>query len=335
MLGTLVVGLGRAGAGLHLPVLRRLGHGGGRPFGRPPITVYDPRRRLGDADLGDVAVAHSPAHAATLVDPDRTVVHLCTGPSARLRPLTELADLGFRRFLVEKPLAGDEVELREVLRLREHGRLDLLPVAQWRSSELTARILGVLAGGRLGRLRSVRFAQSKPRFARTLAGDDHPTAFDVEVPHSLTVALLVAGRGEVVAAGCTDMLLGDAVFPSLGGAWLRLRHADGVLTEIRTDLTAPVRERRVTVELEGGTLVGHYPIGAADEYAQLSVRTKGGKVESVFRDDSLGAFIARAYRHFEGTEPITDEPATGATVVSLLAEAKRVAGLRAPVEVPR
>ncbi|MBM7769872.1 putative dehydrogenase [Actinokineospora baliensis] len=338
MLGTLVVGLGRAGAGLHLPVLRKLGHGGGRPFGRPPITVYDPRRRLAEGeagDLGDVAVAHSLAHAATLLDPERTVVHLCTGPSARLRPLTELADLGFRRFLVEKPLAADEVELREILRLCDHGGLDLLPVTQWRSSELTARIRGVLTGGRLGQLRSIEVTQSKPRFARTLAGDDHPSAFDVEVPHSLAVALLLAGRGEVVGAGCTDMLLGDAVFPALGSAWLRLRHADGVHTDIRADLTSPVRERRITLELDGGTLVGHYPISAADEYAQLSVRTRGGKVDSVFRDDSLAAFLTAAYRHFDGAERIADEPATGAAVVAVLSEAKRQAGLRAPVGAQR
>ncbi|WP_051386469.1 hypothetical protein [Actinokineospora inagensis] len=339
MLGTLVVGLGRAGAGLHLPVLRKLGHGGGRPYGQPPITVYDPQRGPDEpaepSGPSDVAVAHSLAHAATMIDPRRTVVHLCTGPSARLRPLTELADLGFRRFLVEKPLAVDEVELREVLRLREQAGLDLVPVAQWRCSELTARVLGVLRGGRLGRLKSVEFVQSKPRFARTLAGDDHPSAFDVELPHSLTVALMLAGGAEVLGAGCADMLLGDAVFPAMGSAWLRLRHADGVHTEIRADLTSPVRERRMTVELEGGTLVGHYPISAADEYAQLSVRTRGGKVDSVFRDDSLAAFFTRVYRHFEGEEPIVDEPATGVAVAVLVAEAKRRAGLRVPVGVER
>ncbi|WP_018685766.1 hypothetical protein [Actinokineospora enzanensis] len=337
MLGTLVVGLGRSGAGLHLPVLRRLGQGGGRSFGRPPITVYDPRLRtveitdLLGREAADLAVAHSPRHAATLVDPARTVVHLCTGPTARLRPLTELAELGFRRFLVEKPLAADEAELREVLRLRERAGLDLVSVAQWRCSELTGRILGVLGGGRLGQLRSLRFTQTKPRFARTLAGDDHPSAFDVELPHSLAVALLVAGRAEVVDAGCADMLLGDAVFPGMGSAWLRLQHANGARTEIHTDLTSPVRERRITVELANGTLVGHYPVSRTDEYAQLSVRTRGGQVDSVFRDDSLTAFLARAYRHFAGEEPMPDEPLAGASVVALIAEAKRRAGLPTPV----
>ncbi|SDC53403.1 Gfo/Idh/MocA family oxidoreductase [Actinokineospora iranica] len=330
MLGTLIVGLGRSGSGLHLPVLRGLGFGTGRALGRPPIVVFDPA--LADApDRSDVLVARSLAHAATVLDPARTVVHLCTGPTARLRPLTELAELGFRRVLVEKPLAMDETELRDVLRLREQAGLDLLPVAQWRCSELTARIVGVLHGGRLGTVRSLSFQQRKPRFARTCAGDDHPSAFDVELPHSLSVALLLAGPAAVTEAGCADMLVGGAVFPGMGGAWLRLRHENGVLTEIRSDLTAPVRERRLTVGLDAGALVGHYPISSADDYAQLSVRTKGGQVDSVFRDDALAAFIARAYRHFACEEPLLDEPAIGASVVGLIADAKRLANLAAPV----
>ncbi len=329
MLGTLVVGLGRSGAGLHLPALRALGHGSGRSFGRPPIVVFDPHRTV---EAGpDVLNATSLAHAARVLDPDRTVVHLCTGPSTRLRPLTELAELGFRRVLVEMPLAGDEVCLREVLRLRERAGLDLLPVAQWRCSELTNRVLGVLRGGGLGAAKSVTFTQRKPRFSRTLAGDDHPSAFDVEPPHSLAVALLLAGPATVTAAACRDLQIGDAVFPGMGGAWLRLRHDGDVRTEISTDLTAPVRERRIIVELENGVLVGNYAVSAGDHYAQLSVRTPGGQVDSVFRDDSLSAFITRAYQHFAGDAPLLDEPGTGASVVRLVGAAKRLAGLQAPV----
>ncbi|OLR91302.1 Gfo/Idh/MocA family oxidoreductase [Actinokineospora bangkokensis] len=322
MLSALVVGAGRAGAGLHLPVLRGMGYGRGRAVGRPPIVVVDPGVAV--AEQPGVVVAPTLAHAASLLDPARTAVHLCTPPTARLRPLTELAGLGFRHVLVEKPLATSTEELAAVLRLREAAGLDLVPVAQWRCSELTRRIAGVVAGGELGALRSIVFTQTKPRFGRTLRGDEHPTAFDVEVPHSLAVALSIAGPARVTAAGVSDMLLGDAVFTELGGAWVRLAHR-GARTEIRTDLTAPVRERRITVELEHGTLVGHYPVSAADEYAQLLVRNRGAQSHSVFRDDSLTAFIARAHEHFAGGRPILDEPATGAEVVRLLDDAKRLA----------
>ncbi|WP_424189115.1 oxidoreductase [Actinokineospora sp. G85] len=323
MVGALVVGLGRSGAGLHLPVLRALGHGQARALGRPPIVVVDPAASVPPAP--DVLPALSLAHAARLISPARTVVHLCTPPTARLRPLTELAGLGFTRVLVEKPLAVDEVELAGVLRLRAEAGLDLLPVAQWRCSELTRRITAVVAGGELGALRSLSFTQTKPRFTRTALGDSHTTALDVEAPHSVAVALHVAGAAEVADAALSDMVVGDHSYRHMGGARLSLRHAGGVRTEIRTDLTSPVRERRVVAELEGGTLIGHYPATDADDHSQLVVRTASTHSHSVFQDDSLRALIARAHEHFEGGDPLFDEPANGVAVVTLLAQAKRLA----------
>ncbi|WP_436491868.1 Gfo/Idh/MocA family oxidoreductase [Actinokineospora sp. HUAS TT18] len=319
MLGTLVVGLGRAGTALHLPVLRRL-----RPH--QPVFAFDPHRTL---DLPGVVATDSLTHAATITDPASTVVHLCTPPSARVAPLTELAELGFRRILVEKPLVANYADLTEVLRLRDAAGLDLLPVGQWRSSELTRRLRSAIESGDLGPARSITITQNKPRFGRT-PGDDHPTAFDVEVPHSVLLALLLAGPARVDASRCADMLLGDTAYPNMGGATLRLRHDSGIVTEIRTDLTSPIRERRVTVDLDGGTLVGHFAVSDADDHAQLRVNTQGQQLRSVFRDDSLGAFLAHAYRHFAGEDRIADEPETGAAVVELITAAKERAGITVP-----
>lgn len=330
MLGALVVGLGRAGTGLHLPVLRTLRSAVGHPL--PPIVVFDPVRSVPRGQ--DVVVARGVHHAAALTDPATTVVHLCTPPTARAAPLAELAAVGFRRFLVEKPLATDPAALAAIAELAESADLDIVPVAQWRCSELTGRLRALAEGGALGAVTAVAVRQAKPRFTRTLAGDAHPSAFDVEAPHSVALALALAGPARVESAGCSDMLLGAAVFPDLGGAWLTLAHDSGVRTEIVTDLTAPVRERRVTVEFEGGTAVGHFAVSAADDYAQLRLRTPGAGSRWVFRDDSLGAFVACAYRHFDGAEPLPGEFAAGAAVVTLIAEAKRLAA-RTPVGAAR
>ncbi|MGW5053039.1 oxidoreductase [Actinokineospora sp. NPDC004072] len=315
MLGTLVVGLGHAGTRLHLPVLRAL-----RPAGADPVVVVDPVRSVQPGS--DVVRARDLRHAAALTDPAATVVHLCTPPGARVGPMTELAGLGFRRFLVEKPLAADPAALAEVVALAELADLDVVPIAQWRCSELTRRLLAL--ADELGPPVSIAVRQAKPRFSRTLEGDAHPSAFDVEAPHSVALALRLAGPARVAAAGCADMRLGAAVFPDLGGAWLSLAHDSGVRTEITTELTAPVRERRVTVEYAGGRAVGHFAVSAADDFAQLAVQSPGKRTHAVFRDDALTAFIARAYRHFAG-EPMTGELAAGAAVVSLIADAKRLA----------
>ena len=328
MLGTLVVGLGRAGAHLHLPVVRTLRSGHPDPL--PPIVAFDPVRSV---QLGpDVVAARDPRHAAELTDPATTVVHVCTPPSARLDPVADFAAAGFRRFLVEKPLAADPAALAALLDLTRRAGLDVVPVGPWRHSELTRRLVDLAAT--LGRPVSVAIRQAKPRFTRTLSGDAHPSAFDVEAPHSVALALRLAGPARVVAAGCSDMLLGPAVFPGLGGAWLGLEHDGGLRTEISTDLTAPVRERRVAVEFERGSAIGHFAVSAADEYAQLRVRTPTTTTHAVFRDDSLTAFTTRAYRHFAGVEPMPGELAAGAAVVSLIADAKRLAA-RSPVGAAR
>ncbi len=319
MLGTLIVGLGRAGADLHLPVMRTLRRAATSPLS--PIVVHDPVRSVRSGP--DVIVARDPEHAAALLDPAATVVHICTPPSARRDPIAAFAALGFRRFLVEKPLAADPAAVADLIDLAGAADLDVVPIAQWRHSELTRRLLELPAG--LGQPLSIAVRQAKPRFTRTLAGDAHPSAFDVEAPHSVALALRLAGPAQVIAAGCSDMRLDGAVFPGLGGAWLAMAHDYGARTEISTDLTAPVRERRVAVEFEHGSAVGHFAVSAADEFAQLTVRTPRTTARAVFRDDSLTTFVARAYQHFAGELTMADELAEGAAVVRLIGEAKRLA----------
>jgi predicted dehydrogenase len=63
--------------------------------------------------------------------------------------------IGFRKAVVEKPLAVDEQDLAAIDRLRRWCNLDLMVLAPWLVSALTHRILQTLRGGELGALRSV------------------------------------------------------------------------------------------------------------------------------------------------------------------------------------
>ena len=62
----------------------------------------------------------------------------------------------------------------------------------------------------------------------------HPTAFDIEMPHSVGVALAIAGHGNIRHAQLTDMMFGDVMLPRLGGVWLgprsRKRGMHGILS---------------------------------------------------------------------------------------------------------
>lgn len=321
MLQPFVVGLGRAGAGLHLPVLAKARAAASELFRPGPVVACDP-------DLGKHPVAPgvttvgSARAAAELLDPGGTVVHLCTPPQNRAPALAELSELGFQRFIIEKPLAIDVEELGEISALRGRHGLDPAVVSQWLDSELTRRLGALIRQQRLGELRSIAVAQHKPRFTRSSRADGHPTAFDVEVPHSLALVLHLAGPAALRHAQWTDMHGPEVVLPRMGSARLGLQHQNGVVTEIFSDLTAPVQQRQITLEFDRGQAIGHYPLSESDDHAQLVIRGESPDRE-VFRDDALTNFVVSAYRHFQS--PARSDHGTfdlHCEVVELIAEAK-------------
>ncbi len=291
-------------------------------FDDRPIVAFNP---WGIQDeLPGVVLIRSLDQASELACPDRTVVHLCSPPATRVEVLEQLAHLGFQKIVVEKPLAVDEQDLCEIARLRKRWKLDLAVVAPWLASSLTHRILQTLRSGELGTLRSMFVVQRKPRFTRSLAGCGHPTAFDIEMPHSVGLALTIAGNANVCHARLADMRFEDVVIPRLGSAWLSLDHENGVSTEIHSDMTSPTRERRITLKLEYGTMIGHYPNSDADHTAQLSTTGRRGETRRVFHDDALTTFILRAYERFAAPGRDNADLTLNVEVVRLLSDAKRI-----------
>ncbi|MGH3922034.1 MAG: Gfo/Idh/MocA family oxidoreductase [Pseudonocardiaceae bacterium] len=324
MFQSLIVGLGRSGRGLHLPVLSRARAmpAAKHLFDDRPILAFNPWDT--QAELPGGILVRSLAQAGDMTDPERTIVHLCSPPDTRVEVLEQLAQLGFRKVVVEKPLAVDEQDLTEIVELRQRWNLDLVVVAPWLASGLTHRIREILRSGELGALRSVFVVQRKPRFTRSLAGCGHPTAFDIEMPHSVGVALAIAGNANVCNARLTDMKFEDVVIPRLGSAWLSLDHESGVCTEIHSDLTSPTRERRITLKLEHGTMIGHYSNSEADHTAQLSTTVSEHETRRVFHDDALTSFILRAYARFAAAGRGSADLTVNIEVVRLLSDAKRI-----------
>ncbi|MBV9109886.1 MAG: Gfo/Idh/MocA family oxidoreductase, partial [Gemmatimonadetes bacterium] len=126
-LGAVVVGLGRAGVGLHIPVLEKIRQVGGAasPFGAVVGLVdtvevgikralhrleydfgYDPRRISCATSLADL----------TGVDPDNTIVHICTPAHDHASTLRAATEAGFRRIIVEKPCAANTAEVDDMRR---------------------------------------------------------------------------------------------------------------------------------------------------------------------------------------------------------------------------
>ncbi|MBA5223951.1 hypothetical protein [Streptomyces griseoaurantiacus] len=331
MLRTLLLGLGRAGAGLHLPVLARARATHPELFAGRPVVGVDPGPRPlpgGPPGTGGdpLVIADSLQRARRCLDPDVTVVHLCTPPDVRAALLEEAAQLGYRRFVVEKPLAADRAALRRVREAVDRHGLRVEVVSPWLHSALTDRIAALLATA--GQVRSVSVTQDKARFRRSLTGGTHRHAFEVEVPHALGVLLRLLGDGEVCAASWSDLRLGERVVPHMGGARLALRHRGGARGLVDCDLTSPVRRRRITVDTADGVrLIGHYPVAQDDDVARLDMWCEGRRTRELFEDDALRRCLVAAYRRFAGDDPPGAAGCLGvhARTVELLEDARHLA----------
>jgi predicted dehydrogenase len=327
VLRTLIVGLGRAGLGLHVPVLLRARSQAAELWADHPIVGVDPAGTP-PVERRSVLIADSLRRARELLDPAHTVVHLCTPPAVRAEALRDVAALGFSRIIIEKPLAADLDELRNIQHLAREHRLRLFVVAPWLHSALTRRLVEAVGDGSLGAVRSASVTQHKPRFRRSLGSSSHTSAFDVEAPHALGVLLRLLGDARVCGAICTDLRVGQVTVARMGGAHLELLHGRGVRSEVVSDLSSPVRQRRIALDMEGGSVVGHYAVGQDDDFAQLEITRDGHTVREVLRDDSLTACLTHAYRGFaDGTDNGTDNGDLDLHVrtVELLDEAKRLA----------
>ncbi|MFD8212274.1 Gfo/Idh/MocA family protein [Streptomyces sp. NPDC059697] len=325
-----IVGYGRAGRDLHHHSLRTLAEKGALPTGQ--VLVVDPARRDGlphDARwVPDLATA-----VAALPEPDRGVFHLTMPVDQRLQTLRELLAAGARRFIVEKPLARSAAQARQLLALADSAGAELIPMSVWPSSAVTKELVGLLRAGRVGRPRSLRIEQHKPRFRRGLDDAAHSSALQIEMPHQVLLALHLCGTPcRLSASDVWPLTLPDVRRPALGGARIDLVHGgpggEGVTSTLVSDLTSPVRMRRLRLTGTEGEIVAHYPTGGDDPYGQL--RVMGQESRRVIPDAPLTRLIEDAYRSYlgDGPRPPGTDPALHLAAMDLL-DAAGAAGPKA------
>lgn len=298
-LQAVIVGYGHAGRDLHHRALQQ-------NFGqRCNVIAVDPQA----VDVPDGSV-HVPSLDAAIrilegngnAAPD-AVFHIATPPESHLACLEELIRLGARKIIIEKPLA---LRRAEAARISDLGnRAAIIPVSVWPWSRVTAKLNEVIESEQIGKIEALYMEQSKPRFARSLASAAHPSAFEVELPHQLLLALRLAGpEAGIISAFAWPMRLPHHVIPAMGGALLTLRHSEGaVVSTLLTDLTSPVRRRHLRIRGTRGEITADYPLGAGDLYGQL--QTTGG-TRVIIRDEPITQFMKAAYSRL-----LTGTPAPG------------------------
>ncbi|MFJ7629783.1 hypothetical protein ACIQZN_25130 [Streptomyces sp. NPDC097595] len=266
-----------------------------------------------------------PEALATLGSPASAVVHIATPVRERAQTIRELAAAGIRKAIMEKPFAESPAAACELTSLIRDCDTEVLPVAVWPSSAITRHIVGLLASGRIGQPISLHIEQSKPRFQRGFEDEAHSSAFEVELPHQMLLALHLFGDAESLEAVSWPLRTPTGESRRLGGATVRLRHRDGLVTTLKSDLTSPVRVRCLRLRGTAGEIVAHYPIGADDPYGQVQVT--GDHDRTLLPDAPLTTYIEDCYRYFAGTgrQPEGSDLQLHLRVTELLAAASAAA----------
>jgi predicted dehydrogenase len=307
-----IVGYGRAGRDLHHMASRQIAGSDvaviavdpARPPRLPPDARWAPTLEEGLDVLGDPASA---------------VFHVTTPVGEHRRVVEAIVAAGATRVVLEKPLAATSADARRIAALATAG-VRVLPVGPWLASAVTEKVEKCIANGDLGMLLTLHMEQSKPRFRRAQTTRAHRSALEVELPHQLLLALTLGGPVEALTHAATWPLPlpGGATLPRMGGASATLVHRSGLTSTLVSDLTAPVRMRRLRISGSAGKLVAHYPLGAgADHIGQLQLP---GRHELAVVDDApLTQFLAAAYLHFAGlSDPPRGDLALHLRMVELL-----------------
>ena len=199
-LGAVIVGLGRAGMGLHIPVLEKIRRNGAgtSPFGAV-VGLVDTaesgaRRALHrlEADYGYDPHQVSCGRSLTDlrgIDPENTIVHICTPADDHASALRAATDAGYRRIIVEKPCAANTAEVDEMQRVADRTGASIAVINPYLYSRSVASCMDKIQ--QVGRQpHYLEFEMSKPRTAPTLAGRSKPeSVMDVELPHQIATAL--------------------------------------------------------------------------------------------------------------------------------------------------
>ena len=326
---SLIVGFGRAGRDLHLMCLRKA-QNKHKHLMSQRVGVVDPRIDYADVADGTISFFRHLEEVSGF-DPATTVVHICTPPGQHLAVLRQVSELGYTKILMEKPLVTSLDELDELVHLDAQRNLDILVVANWLSSSLTAQLKSLIDSGQFGPLESLEIEQHKPRFSRTLANPGHTNAFDVEMPHQTALALYLAGQHvEVIEAQISDMKVGSVIIPRMGMARLEFLHAGGVRSVLCSSLMAPYRKRSVKLTFAAHQVVGYYPASGDDSYSVIKHYDQEGHLlhSDVLEDDVLTNAFIEYYRYYSRStsKPVSDLTFNTA-VISTISQAKALCGI--------
>lgn len=353
-LGAVIVGLGRAGLGLHIPVLEKIRRDGAAasPFGAVVGLVdsveagtrralhrleydygYDPRGVSCATSLADLSG----------VDPEHTIVHICTPADDHASALRAATEAGFRRIIVEKPCASNTAEVDEMRRIADRTGAGVAVINPYLYSRSVASCKDKIQ--EVGRLpHYLEFEMSKPRTAPTLAGRSKPeSVMDVELPHQIATALYLTGasRYRVLRAEVRHMHYREVdtepcqVVRNMGLGIIVLE-LDECIAVLVSYLDALTRTRELKLRFPSTEHIEAFLPVTGDDHTSVVVEYAGhnadGSMEQTrvakLPDDMLARCLFDMYARFATDSPQLSDLTFNRKVVDVMDKAKMFARIR-------
>jgi predicted dehydrogenase len=353
-LGAVVVGLGRAGLGLHIPVLEKVlrDKGAASPFGAV-VGLVDPvvggtKRALHRLEY-DYGYDPRPISCATSlaeltgIDPDNTVVHICTPADDHAPTLRAATDAGFRQIIVEKPCAANTADVDEMRRIADRTGASIAVVNPY----LYSRSVGACRAKiqEVGRLpHYLEFEMSKPRITPTLAGRSKPeSVMDVELPHQIATALFLTGatKYRLLRAEVRHMHYREVdtepcqVVPNMGIGVIVLE-LDECIAVLVSSLDALTRTRVLKLRFPNAEHMEAFLPVTGDDHTSVVIEYSGhntdGSTEqqrlAKLPDDMLARCLFDMYSRFLADAPQISDLTFNRKVVDVMDKAKTFARIR-------
>lgn len=353
-LDAVIVGLGRAGLGLHIPVLEKIrrDEGAASPFGtvvglvdRVEAGTSRARHRL-EYDFGydprPIRCATSLADL-TGVDPENTVVHICTPADNHASDLRAATEAGFRRIIVEKPCAGNTADVDEMRRIADQTGASIAVVNPYLYSRSIASCRDKIQ--EVGRLpHYLEFEMSKPRITPTLMGRSKPeSVMDVEMPHQIATALYLTGaaryrllRAEVRHMHYREVDTEPCRVVANMGVGIVVLELDECIAVLVSSLDALTRTRVLKLRFPSTEHVEAFLPVTGDDHTSVIVEYSGynsdGSTEqqrvAKLPDDMLARCLSDMYTRFITDSPQLSDLTFNRKVVDLMDKAKAFARIR-------
>lgn len=331
LLYSIIVGYGHCGKNLHHVCLRKLQPSATLSGLCEQVHVVDPLVSLpSSAHL----VSHEQLPPPHSLRERVGVVHICTPPALHLQHVREALHAGYRYIILEKPMVISQAQATELLVLQRMFNAHILVVAVWAHSSLV-KLMAQRVQASSGSITRLQVVHNKPRFSRTLQRHGEHI-FDIEMPHQVSLALLLAGDAlTLVDARSEPLHLEGETRPSMKFGYLHLEGPQGERVRLTSDLSSPIRERRLSMEFDDGAFYqGYFPVSADDSYSQFEAYDSSGVriAWQVLADEPLTTCLEAYYQYFMACErgesplpPLGSSITFNKRIVELLEQARHLA----------